>query len=69
MVEETKAKRVPWSHLEKYLATHKAAIVTYLDLLENNLADKPDIEARLPRSFLQLHEVITLILKENNILP
>ena len=31
MVEEIKAKRVPWSHLEKYLATHKAAIVTYLD--------------------------------------
>ena len=31
--------------------------------------DVPGIEARLPNSFLQLHQVITKILKENDILP
>jgi rRNA pseudouridine-1189 N-methylase Emg1 (Nep1/Mra1 family) len=30
--------------------------------------DVPEIEAKLPRSFLQLYEVITQILKENDIL-
>ena len=30
--------------------------------------DVPDIEKNLPRSFLQLHEAITKILKENDIL-
>jgi hypothetical protein len=69
MVEQTKAKRVPWEHMEKYLATHKLAILTNIDLLNNDLADIPDIEARLPRSFMQLHEVITFILNENDILP
>ena len=28
-----------------------------------------EIEAKLPKSFLQLHEVITKIIKDNNILP
>lgn len=69
MVEQIKAKRVPWPHMEKYLETHQAAIATYLDLKKNNLMDLPDIEERLPRSFLQLHEVITHILRENDILP
>ena len=31
--------------------------------------DVPGIEARLPNSFLQLHQAITKILKENDILP
>ena len=69
MVEQIKAKRVPWSHMEKYLETHKTAIMTFLDLLNTNLMDVPDIELRLPKSFLQLHEVITKILKENDIFP
>ena len=69
MVEQIKAKRVPWSHMEKYLETHKVTIVTYLDQLDNNMADIPDIEHRLPRSFLQLYEVITNILKDNDLLP
>ncbi len=52
MAEQIKAaKRVPWPYMEKYLETHKVAIVTYLDLLNNNLADIPEIEAKLPRSF------------------
>ena len=69
MVEQIKAKRVPWSHMEKYLETHKTAIVTFLYQLNTNLIYIPDIELRLPRSFLQLHEVITNILKENDIIP
>ncbi len=69
MVEQIKAKRVPWPHMEKYLATHKAAIVTNLEQLNNNLADIPDIELRLPRSFLQLYEVIANILRDNDLLP
>ena len=69
MVEQIKAKRVPWSHMEKYLETHKTAIMTFLDLLNTNLMDVPDIELRLPKSFLQLHEVITNILKQNDIIP
>ena len=31
--------------------------------------DVPQIEAILPNSFVQLHEFIVKILKENNILP
>ncbi len=31
--------------------------------------DVPEIEAKLPNSFMQLHEIITRIVRENNILP
>jgi hypothetical protein len=31
--------------------------------------DVAEVEAKLPRSFLQLHEAITKILKDNDILP
>ena len=31
--------------------------------------DIPQIEGNLPNSFVQLHQVITKILKDNNILP
>ena len=69
MVEQTKAKRVPWTHMEKYLETHRTAIATYLDLKKSNLMDIPEIEAKLPKSFQQLYEVIIKILKDNDILP
>ena len=69
MVEQIKTKRIPWSHMQKYLETHKTGIMTYLDLLNANLIDIPEIESKLPKSFLYLHEVITGILKDNGILP
>ena len=48
MVEQLKAKRVPWSQLEEYLEVHQGAIVTYLDLKKRKLIDVPEIEAKLP---------------------
>ena len=62
-------KKVPWAQLEKYLGLHQIALVTFVDQQKYNLMDVPAIEARLPNSFLQLHEAITKILKENDILP
>ena len=32
MVEHIKGKKVPWSQLEEYLATHKTTIATFIDL-------------------------------------
>ena len=55
--------------MEKYLATHLQAIVAFVDLKNCNLMEVSEIEAELPKSFLQLHEVITKIIKDNNILP
>jgi hypothetical protein len=53
--------------MKKYLTLHQLALVTFLDQLEHNLIDEADIEVRLPRSFLQLHEAIKKILQENDI--
>ena len=55
--------------MEEYLATHLQAIVAFVDLKNCNLMEVSEIEAELPKSFLQLHEVITKIIKDNNILP
>jgi rRNA pseudouridine-1189 N-methylase Emg1 (Nep1/Mra1 family) len=69
MVEKIKGKRVPWSQLEEYLAIHKNTITTFIDLQKSEVMEIPDIEARLPNSFTQLHKVVSKILKDNNILP
>ncbi len=55
MAEQIKGKRVPWSQLEEYLETHKKTIITFIDLQKSNIMDIPDIEARLPNSFVSLH--------------
>jgi hypothetical protein len=33
------------------------------------MTDVPEIETKLPRCFSQLHELLTRILRDNNILP
>ncbi len=33
------------------------------------MIEKSEIESKVPKSFLQLHEIITNILSENDILP
>ena len=55
MVEQIKGKRVPWSQLEEYLAIHKKTIATFIDLQKSNIMEIPEIEAKLPNSFVSLH--------------
>jgi hypothetical protein len=62
-------KKVPWTQLEKYLSLHQLALATFVDQQKNELMEIPDIEKNLPKSFLRLHEAITKILKDNDILP
>ena len=38
------------------------------DLLRHELEDKPEIERKLPKSFLAIHKLITKILSDNNVL-
>jgi hypothetical protein len=68
MEDQFAGKIVPWSQMEEYLETHKKTIVAFLDLKDRKVMKVPDIEANLPNSFYQLHELITRILKNNNIL-
>ena len=53
--------------MKKYLTLHQLALATFLDQLDHNLIDEADIEVRLPRSFMQLHDAIRKILKDNDI--
>ena len=62
-------KKVPWAHLEKYLGVHQVAIMTYIDQHKLKLIEVAELEEKLPKSFLALHELIAQILKDNDILP
>ena len=62
-------KKVPWAKLQEYVEAHQGAIVTYIDLEKRKLIDIPEIESKLPKSFLQLYQIITQILRDNDILP
>jgi hypothetical protein len=68
MEYKTQEKRVPWSQLQQYLMTHQTEVSSLIELEKLNILSIPEIEARLPKSFVQLHEVITKILKDNSIL-
>ena len=69
MVEQFKNKKVPWAQLEEYIKLHEKTIGSYLDLLNEGDMDKPEIEGKLPKSFSNIHSLLTKILKENNVLP
>lgn len=68
-MEAKKKQKVPWTHLEKYLEVHQAAIVTYMDQQRHKLIKVEEIEEKLPNSFLSLHDIVTKILKDNDIFP
>ena len=41
----------------------------FLVQVDRKLMEKQEIETKLPRSFIQLHEIITQILRDNDIIP
>jgi hypothetical protein len=69
MVEHSKGKRVPYSQMEEYLEAHQGLIGSYVYQVNNKIIEKAEVEAKLPKSFLQLHQVITKILRANDVLP
>ena len=69
MVEQSKGKRVPWSQMEEYLEAYQASIGAYVYQVNNKMIEKAKAETKLPKSFLLLHQVITKILSDNDILP
>ena len=50
--DQIKGKRVPWSQMEEYVTIHQKSLVALIDLVKVNVMDIPDVEARLPNSFL-----------------
>ena len=50
--DQIKGKRVPWSQMEEYVAIHQKSLVSLIDLVKVNVMDIPDVEARLPNSFI-----------------
>ena len=55
--------------MQDYEKAHQETIGMFLIQMDRQLMEKSEIETKLPRSFLQLHEVITLILRDNDLLP
>ena len=55
MVEQLKAKTVPWSQLEEYLQVHQDRIAAHVNRLNRKATNIPTIESRLPESFIELH--------------
>ena len=47
---------------------HQNTIATFVALKNQKIMEVPQVEAFLPNSFVQLHEVITKILKDNDII-
>ena len=50
--ETIKGKRVPWAQMEEYVTIHQKSVVALMDLQKLNVMDIPEIEAKLPNSFV-----------------
>ena len=69
MEDHLENKTIPIQQLEDYLKLHQEAIVSAQDLLKRKIIKVKDVESMLPKSLSQLHEAITKILTDNDILP
>jgi hypothetical protein len=68
MADQFEGKIVPWQQFEEYLALHQGKIVTLQNLLVNDLAEKPEIERKLPKSLYPIHELLSRVLQDNGII-
>ena len=62
-------KRVPWSQMEEYLNIYNNKILPYVTLKNSGGINIQLAETFLPRPLFELHELITKILRDINILP
>ena len=60
-------KSVPWLELKSYFDIHER-IINFEKMIKSGDLSIPDVEARLPKPLFQIHQEITKILKERNIL-
>ncbi len=68
MADQFEGKSIPWQHFEEYLNLHQGNIVTFQTMLANEIADKPEIERKLPKSMFKIHELLTRVLRDNGVL-
>jgi len=69
MEHQFEGKRVPWSQIEKFIDIHKTEIQPFLTLQKKNRMTIPEVEAKTPAPFFELHSLLTKILKDLNLLP
>ena len=69
MEHQFEGKRVPWSQIVKFAEIHETEIQPALELQKNNQMTTPDVEAKTTASFSKLHGLLSIILKDINLLP
>jgi hypothetical protein len=70
MEEKCQGKSIRWSDMEKYLELHQENMVPFVDMVmsKKKLMKIEMIESSLPIHFLEMHELITNILKQSKVL-
>lgn len=67
MGDQFQGKKIAWPQYEEFNNLHHTTVVTWITLFENKQIDRAELENRLPKSFYQIHMLLTKILKDNNI--
>ena len=67
-MEELKEKRIPYSQFIEFRDLYFKKVKTYELQFENDEIDEDELERKMPKSFLEIHQLLTKILKDNNIL-
>ena len=68
MAELFKNKTVPYAQVEEYVKFHNKKVASFIEHLNEGDMEVSEIEAKMPKSFFEIHQLLTKILKDNNIL-
>ena len=57
---------IPWNSFQEYIQLHQICIQNLVDIVQKGVMTKEMAESILPKSFKQIHELISKILKDNS---
>ena len=62
---------MPWSQIQPYLAflkNHDTQIAKLLSLKDEDFLSVSEVEVKITKALVQMHETITKVLRDNNII-
>ena len=71
MNQSSAANSVPWTHIQIYLAflkNHDAQIAKLVSLKDDDLLDVSEVEIKVTKVLVQMHDTVSKILRERNII-
>ena len=68
MVDQFLGKSIPFAQYEEFKNLYQGCVLSFVSQYDIKRLSKADFESNMARSFYDIHQLLTRILKENNII-